>query len=240
MAGGAAYFYLRDVQNRAYHNAALTTVYVVQGNIPRGTPAATAVSESLLKQAKIPEQVKPSDAVTDLATIQGEVAVTNLVPGEALSASMFVSPAAAVSSAAQAIPKGDVAITVSVASSVQEVAGLVAPGDLVDIMVLYHRKLERFLYQNARVLAVGTNVAAPTTAAPQVASSTATTAPPVATSTLVTFAVSPVAAERLAFIQSGGGGQVSQLYLALVAPTNKPRPQPPIGAANVIPIYLTP
>lgn len=241
MAGGAAYFYLRDVQNRAYHNAALTTVYVVQGNIPRGTPAASVVSQNLLKQAKIPQQVKPSDAVTDLAAIQGEVASTNLVAGEALSASMFISPAQAVSSAAQAIPKGDVAVTVTVGSSVQMVSGFITPGDLVDIFVLDHGTTERFLYQNVKILAIGTNLAVPTAAAPQVASTSgASTGPAVSTSTEITFAVPPIAAERLAFIQSGGGGAVAQFYLALVPPKNRPQFVPPVNAGNVIPVSLTP
>lgn len=226
------------MQARAYHNATLTTVYVVEGTIPRGTPAATAVSDNLVKQAKIPEQFRPVDAVTDLATVQGEVAVANLVPGEVLSSSLFVSPASALSSTAAAIPKGDVAITVSV-GNVQQVAGLVQPGDLVDVLVLMNGKEERFLYQNARVLAIGTSVATSTNGAPQVASATPTTAP-VAASGLVTFAVPPVAAERFAFIQSGGGGAASDLYLALVPPKNHPKRQPPVAIGDLIPANVTP
>lgn len=227
------------MQARAYHNAALTTVYVVEGTIPQGTPAATAVSDNLVKQAKIPQQFKPANAVTDLATVQGEVAVADLTSGEVLSSSLFVSPASALSTAAAAIPKGDVAVTVSVNSNVQEVAGLVQPGDQVDVLVLMSGKEERFLYQNARVLAIGTSVATSTNGAPQVASATPTTTP-VQASDLVTFAVPPVAAERLAFVESGGGGVASDLYLALVPPHSRARREPPIAVGDLIPASVTP
>jgi len=239
VAGGASYLYLHNVQQRAYGNAKLTTVYVVQNPIVRGTPGATVVSSNLVKQSQIPVQFKPADAVTDLATLQGEVAVADLTPGEVLSSNLFTAPSAAASTTAAAIPKGDLAVTVSV-GDVQDVAGLVQPGDLVDVLVNINGKTERFLYQNAIVLAVGTTVSTPTGSAPQVASSTPTTAPAPVTSGLITFAVPPVAAERLAFIQSGGGGVISQLYLALVPINNKPQAQPAVDVGNLIPATITP
>lgn len=238
-AGGAAYLYLRNVQNRAYHNAALASVYVVEGAIPRGTPASAALGANLIKKAQIPQQFRPVDAVTDLAALQGDVAVADLVPGEVVSASLFVSPAVSVSSTSAAIPKGDVAITVSV-NSVQGVAGLIEPGDLVDMLVLDNR-VERVLYQNARVLAVGTSVATQLSGTAQVAAATATTAPPASgNSGLITLAVHAAAAERLAFVESGGGGVVGSLYLALVPPTNRPSPQGSVGLGNLFPATLTP
>ena len=238
VAGTASYLYLRDVQNRAYQNAKLTKVYVVVGEISRGSLASAVISANLVKQAQIPNQFRPQDAVTDLASIQGEVAIATLTPGEVLASSLFVAPSAASTTTAEAIPKGDVAISVSV-GTVQDVAGLVQPGDLVDVLVEVNSNSERFLFQNAAVLAVGTTVAMPASVAPQIASSTPTTAPPPASSGLITFAVPPVAAARLAFIQSGGGGAGS-LYLALVPPGNKPQAQPVINAGNLIPATLTP
>ena len=236
VAGGTAYFYLRDVQSRAYQNAKLTRVYVVENPIPRGTPYATMVSGNFVKQAEIPNQFKPLDAVTDLATLQGEVAISNLTQGQVLSSDLFVSQTTAASTTTGAIPKGDVAISVSV-GSVQDVAGLVQPGDLVDVLIEVNGTSERFLYQNALVLAVGTTVAVPANSSSQVASSPSSAT--LVTSGLVTFAVPPAAAARLAFIQSGGGGAGS-LYLALVPPNNKPQRQPPVNGGNLIPATLTP
>lgn len=240
VAGGAAYLYLRNVQARAYHNAKLTHVYVATQNIARGTSAALLVSDGLVKQAEIPEQFKPVDAVTDLATLQGQVAEANLAPGEVLASGLFTSPVAAYSTASAAIPKGDVAITVSV-DPVHDVAGLVQPGDEVDVMVEINNHTERFLYQDVPVLAVGSTVSQPTSAAPAVASATPTTTPPASSgSGLITFAVPPPAAERIAFAESGGGGVSGSLYLALVPPNNHPKAQPAISHGNFIPARVTP
>lgn len=234
VAGGAAYYYLHDVQARAYKNATLTPVYVVEKPIAQGTPAADVVSKGLVKKSQIPQQFKPADAVLDLATIQGEIAVANLTPGEVLTNGLFVGPAAASNTVPAAIPKGDIAITVSV-GSVQSVAGLVQPGDLVDILVQLNSGSEHFLYQNAHVLAVGTSVAMPQSNGSTAASGTG------GGSGLITFAVPPVAAERLALIQSGGGNVAGgSLYLALVPRHNKPHHQPPVNAGNLIPASVTP
>ena len=236
VAGGTSYIYLRGVQSRAYQNAKLTRVYVVENPIPRGTPYSTIVSGNFVKQSQIPNQFKPIDAVTDLATLQSEVAIANLTPGQVLSAGLFASQTAAASTTVGAIPKGDIAITVSV-GSVQDVAGLVQPGDLVDVLIELNGTSERFLYQNALVLAVGTTVAVPANSSSQVAA--ASPAGTLVTSGLITFAVPPAAAARLAFVQSGGGGAGS-LYLALVPPNNKPQRQPTINSGNLMPATVTP
>lgn len=237
VAGVASYSYLHDVQNRAYHNAQLVKVYKVSEPIPAGTPGATAISRGLIKQGQIPQQFLPSDVVTDLASIRSEVAVANLAPGQIVESGVFVSPQAAVASASQAVPKGDVAITVSV-DQVHGVAGLVHPGDMVDILIETTGGVEQFLYQNVDVLAVGSTITqgASVTAAN---GSTATTTPP-SSSGLITFAVPAQAAARIALAQSGGGGVTGSLYLALVPPGNKASTQAPINQANLIPASVTP
>jgi pilus assembly protein CpaB len=156
-----------------------------------------------------------------------------------VSAGLFVSPTATASGPAIGIPKGDVAVTVSV-SAVQDVAGLVQPGDLVDILVLFQNKTERYLYQNAQVLAVGTTVAAEAGPPTQTVSATSTTTAPAVSNGLITFVVPPDAAARLAFIQSGGGGVAGSLYLTLVSPGNRPSAQAPVTSGDLIPATLSP
>lgn len=238
VAGVASYSYLNDVQNRAYHNAKLVKVYKVSGAIAQGTTGATAISRGLIKQGQIPQQFLPTDAVTDLASIRSDIAVANLAPGQIVASSLFASPQTAVASAAQAIPKGDVAITVSV-DQVHGVAGMIRPGDMVDILVQTTGGVERFLYQNVSVLAVGTALNPGTTVTATNGSTTATTAPS-SSSGLLTFALPPDAAAHIALAASGGGGVIGSFYLALVPPGNQASPQVPVSQSNLIPATLTP
>lgn len=238
VAGLASYSYLHDVQSRAYHNAKLVKVYTVSGPIPKGTTGTAVISKGLVKRGQIPQQFLPSDAVTDLASIRNDVTATNLAPGQILSSSLFQTPAeaAATSTPAQAIPKGDVAITVAV-DAVHGVAGLIRPGDQVDILVQTTTGTEQFLYQNVDVLAVGTSMAngVTTTGA---ANTTSSTAPSSAGAGLITFAVPANAAQHIALAQSGGA--TGSLYLALVPPGNNATAEPAINEASLIPASVTP
>lgn len=238
VAGLASYSYLHDVQNRAYHNAKLVGVYTLSRAVPAGTSGATVISQGLVKQGKIPQQYLPADAVTDLAAIRNEVAATSLSSGQILESGSFVNPATATAATpAQAIPHGDVAITVSV-DSVHGVAGLIRPGNVVDILVETAPGVEQFLYQNVSVLAVGTSIAPAANVTSSNGSPSATTVP--SSSGLLTFAVPADAAQRIALAQSGGGGVQGSLYLALVPPDNQPQPLPVISQSNLIPASITP
>ena len=66
--------------------------------------------------------------------IRGKVALTKLSAGQIVVDGMFVEPRVAQVTAAQRIPAGQVAVTVSV-DQVAGVAGLLVPGDKVNIMV---------------------------------------------------------------------------------------------------------
>ena len=249
VAGGAAYAFLHNVQQRAYNGAKLADVYVASGTIPKGATGAAAVGAGLITKSEIPAKFRPAGTVTDLATIQAQVATADIPTGQVVVGGLFASPSAVAGTAAQSIPKGDVALTVSV-DPVHGVAGLPQPGDQVDILVsLAHGTQEAFLYQNVPVLAVGSALAnrptqatatAATSGTPSGGQAAASAPAPAPSSNLVTFAVSPDAALRIAFAQEGGGG-VDGIYLALVPPGNAPAAvPPPINAANVIPTNRVP
>lgn len=233
-AGGASYAYLHSVQQRAYHNATLTEVYEVKGTIARGTTGSAAVAAGLVVKAKIPTQFRPADTVTDLATIRNQVAVATITNGQILSAGLFSAQTlASGGAAAQSIPAGSVAVTLSV-DSVHGVAGLVQPGDMVDLMIQRSDGTEYVLYQNVRVLAIGSSVAAPAAS-----TASATTPTTVASSNLYTFAVPLDAAARLAMVAGGGGG-ASNLYMALVPPNTPPSPFRSLSPSNLLPSGPTP
>jgi pilus assembly protein CpaB len=254
VAGGAAYAFLHNVQQRAYNGAKLADVYVASGTIPKGATGAAAVGAGLITKTQIPAKFRPAGTVTDLATIQGQVATADIPTGQVVVGGLFASPTAVAGTAAQTIPKGDVALTVSV-DPVHGVANLPQPGDQVDILFTsQHGTQEAFLYQNVPVLAVGTTLADhPTQATATAATSgpggqagsgagqAAGSAPaPAPASNLVTFAVPPDAAARIAFVQEGLDGD-GGLYLALVPPGNTPvAVPPPVDASNVIPATPVP
>jgi pilus assembly protein CpaB len=136
---------------------------------------------------------------------------------------MFVEPRAATVSFAQRSPPGQVAVTISV-DNVHGVAGLIVPGDQVNIMASAPDG-QRYLFQNVNVLAIGN------TPAPQPGDTTATTTQSVGGG-LMTFAVPPLAAAKIA-VASG-------VYLTLVPPGNQPVAVPPVNPNSLFTGPLTP
>ncbi len=232
VASVLSYVFLNNAQDNAYHNAKLVNAYVIAKPIPRTLSGADAASGGYLQQKKVPAEFRPASAVTRLASIRNEAANTNLPVGEIVVDGMFVAPETISSVAAQTVPQGDVAISVSV-DQVHAVAGLIQPGDKVDILVDINGNQETTLYQQVPVLAVGTTlVKTPGTAS--AAQTTSTT-----TSNVITFAVTPEAAARIALAQSNGGGVTGGIYLVLEAAGNPAAAPTNITSANLIPASTT-
>jgi len=234
LASVLSYVFLNDAQQNAYHNAKLVPAYVITKAIPRTTTGADVANGGYLVQKKMPAEFRPSSAVTNLSVIRTEEAGANLPVGEVVVSGMFQSPDTIASVAAETVPQGDVAISVSV-DQVHGVAGLIQPGDKVDILIDLNGSQETYLYQAVPVLAVGTTlVPAPGTTG----SATATSATPQA-SNVITFAVPPAAAARIALANSDGGGVTGGIYLALEATGNQPSAPTTITGSNLIPATPT-
>jgi pilus assembly protein CpaB len=224
IAAFATYAWLNGVQDRAYKDAKLVRVYKVAKDIEKGQTGDQALQSESIRADKAPEKFRPATALTDINVVRGKVALTKLSAGQIVVDGMFVDPRVAQVTAAQRIPAGQVAVTVS-ADQVQGVAGLLVPGDKVDIMVANGPNLQ-MLFQNVNILFIGN------TAAPQAGETQA--AVPV-TSGLITFAVPPFAAQKIVQASKGPG-----IYLALVPPDNQPLPVPPVNPANLFTGGLTP
>lgn len=224
VAGATTFLYVRGVEARAFGQAELVEVFVVTKTVPKGLPGEQAIGE-FVKASRIPRKFRPATALTDPTSINGKVAVTDLSVNTVLVEGQFVDPRQAQVTFSQRIPAGHVAITVSV-DQVRGVAGLLVPGDKVNILVA-EGGTQRVLFQNVNVIAIGT------TAAPQ-AGETAAVANP--GSGLITFAVPPEAASRIAYASQQGGG----IYLTLVPLDNQPAPVPPVNAGNLFGGALTP
>jgi pilus assembly protein CpaB len=230
IASAAAYSGLHSAQTKADRNATLTSVYVLKGVVPQNESAAAAYLQGLIKTTRIPFQLVPPGAVTQLSVIRNQEAQYNLPPGEVVIGAMFVTPKTSSGLAAQTVPKGDVAVSVSV-DQVHGVAGLIQPGDKVDILVDLQGDLETSLYQLVPVLAVGTTLVP----APGASSATRQTKAAVHAKNVITFAVPPAAAARIAAASSGGEGVTGSLYLTLVAPNTEAASPTSVTGTNLVP-----
>jgi pilus assembly protein CpaB len=224
IAAVITYGWLNGVQDRAYDDAKLVRVFKVTKDIEKGTAGEQAIQSEAIKYDKAPQEFSPATALTDVNVIRGRVALTKLTAGQILVDGMFVDPRVAQVTAAQRIPAGQVAVTISV-DQVKGVAGLLVPGDKVDMLVANGPNMQ-LLFQNVNILFIGN------TAAPE-AGETQAVAP--STSNLITFAVPAFAAEKIVVAASGSG-----IYLALVPPDNQPTPVPPVNPGNLFTGGLTP
>jgi len=234
IAAVAVYSYLSTVQERANKDAKLVKVFVVKKDITKGLPGEQALAEGYVKPDEINVKFRPSSAITDVNIIRGKIALTNLAANQVVVDGQFVDPKVAQVSSAQRIPTGSVAVTIQV-DQVRGVANLIQPGDRVNLMVRDPEGSQRFLYQNANVLFVGSQ------AALQPGETTATTQPgqqQTQGSGLITLAVKPDAALRIAFV---AGQEENTIYLALVPPDNNAiSPSPAIDAGNLVDPSATP
>jgi len=217
-----SYLFLNNAQQRAYHNAKLVQAYVVVKAVPATLNGTDAVNDGYIQRKKIPEEFRPTSAVTSLSSIEGKLAVAPFGVGQVVVSSMFASTSSS-NSFERLIGPGQVAITASV-DQVHGVADFPSPGDKVDLMVSLNGA-ETLLLQNVSVIAVGQSSTATVASIGQ--STTATSTPN--TSGLYTFTVTPTNAARIALAEQDGLG----LYMTLVPPHNPQVSVPPVNQGNV-------
>jgi Flp pilus assembly protein CpaB len=161
---------------------------------------------------QVPVSVRPPSAITDLTTIKGKVAKTDLAVGQIVVPGMFVDQTQASSTWTERLPVDRVAVQVSL-DQTRGLVGMLQPGDHVTVLmtvpckqeaIIQHKlddesfckgqedgRLVRHLYSNVEVLNIGSGFAAP------VASSDGKTAAAPIASPIVTFSVPLEAARRL-------------------------------------------
>ena len=248
------YNYVQSADNRAEGNARKVDVIRIAKDIPKGKTGFEAQSEGMLVQAQIPAEFKPATAIVDPSIIRDKVAVANFATGQILVDGMFADPIDSLTTFAGRVPndcaptgfQGSttnkpvpcVGVTISV-DATHGVAGVVVPGDYVNIMVKPEQDCPdgtsaqvvcsplRLLFQAARVLFVDKS------AVPQpgeVTGSGTSTANPSGTSQptgntgLITLEVPQKAAQMIGSIGSGG------LYLTLLPSNYTPEAVPKLDA----------
>jgi Flp pilus assembly protein CpaB len=246
LAAYAVFTYVGGIEDRANENAERVPVVRVREDIPRGTLGADAIEFDLVETSEIANEFFPATAISPdaLDTIQAKAAVADLAAGQVLVEGMFVDPIDSQITAARRIADENVAITITV-DNVRGVAGLIVPGDFVNIMVVQDNcggqatpeeggaevpagttlvlcRTARVLYQEAQVLFIDQSpIPLP---GEQTGTVEGEVAPTAVNTGLITFQVPPAAAQILASVPQDG------FYLTLLpqtyAPTAIPRIDP--------------
>jgi pilus assembly protein CpaB len=236
--------YVNSADSRARAGAREVDILKVQSDVQKGLSGREAIQQSKIVHAKIPAEFKPQTAITDESIIADKVAVANYTTGQILVDGMFADPidnqitfAGRIPSDCGSIdpatnkPAQCVAVTISV-DQVHGVAGVVVPGDLVNMLVLPEggngsansaASPARVLYQAARVLMVDKTAVPQPGEVTQSGTNTATPsgqAQTASNSGLITLEVPAKAAQLIASISPG------RLYLTLLPPNYTPESLP--------------
>lgn len=182
-----SYKYLRQLE--AEDVVPMTDVVIASKDIPPDT----IIKASMVEIKQIPEEFLHFDAVKKIKDVAGMVAVGKIVKGEQILRDRVIKPEK--HRLSYTIPEGKRALSVGI-TEIIGVAGMVRPGDKVDVIASFTEKelVDRYtktVVQNATVLAVGDKRTFKEKEKPQEL-------------TTVTLAVTPEEAETIVFSEENG------------------------------------
>lgn len=125
------FIYVRGADNRAEQQYHAVQVIKAVKPISAGETVAEAQSAGKFELGSVPQADLLPDAITDLNSINGEVALTAIFPGEQIIPTKFGTTATGTT---LQVPKGLTAISVTL-SDTARVAGFVNPGNHVSIFM---------------------------------------------------------------------------------------------------------
>lgn len=244
MIGGLAAFltlnYVRGVENENAEKNRLVEVLVAKGPVTKGTAADDALATEQIAMDKRRAADVPADVVRRDAEIAGQVAAVDLSGGEIITTNMFVADTDLSGSKSTSLDKGNVAISISV-DEAAGVAGLIQPGDSINILATVDNEGEQgltnsgevtpgqggfvfprpavYAFQDVKVLAVGKSLGEPVAAAEGTEGEAAPTEDEGNTG-IITVQLPPEDAAVLASVRD------ASLYLTLNRPDYEPVPVP--------------
>lgn len=214
--------YVRTANSRAADQYHAVPVLKVVKQIDQGETVAEAQASGAITLGNVAQNSLLSGALTEISSISNDVALATLYPGEQVVSAKF---GASASSTALTIPKGMIAISVSLTDPTR-VASFVNPGNAVVIFLNGTASrggaYSRMLLPKVQVIAVGSTSTLPDQSTNK--AQTTTSLP----STLLTFAVTQQQAEKIFFAQSQG-----TLSLGLLNGQSQVAPGPGVNAANL-------
>jgi pilus assembly protein CpaB len=196
------FLYVRGADNRANEKYHAVQVLKAVKQINVGETVAAAQAAGKIELSTVGEGQQLPSALTSLDSISGDIAQTNIYPGEQIIATKFGTTPA--SSNALTIPKGLIAVSINLADTAR-VAGFVNPGDKVAIFMNSTGgaglgSFSRLLLTDIEVIAVGTTTVVSTTTTDASGAQTTEQLP----RTLFTLAVTQAQAEKILFATGNG------------------------------------
>lgn len=228
--------YTGSVEEKAQTDSQMEQVLVVTAAIAKGEGADAALDGGKIAVGERPRADLPSNRVSRADDIRGMIAAIDLQPGEVVTDAKFANTGDLSNSNSFSLEQGMVALTVNVDSS-KSVAGLLQPGDYVNVLVrTVGTALEgdslpagadqgsgvEHLFQKVKVLAVGTNLGQPVASVDAAAGAAATTTIPIV-SDLITLEVPAEASQIIAL-----AADLDNIRLTLVRPDYEPHGIPGI------------
>ena len=137
LAVALIYGYVSSVKDEAFGDAERVKVFIVKDLVPKGTYGEEAEQQKLIVEDEIPKKFFPPNAIRNFDDIAGKVAIGDLAVNQIVTTDMFADPSVVQSSFSDRLEKineqDQVAVTIQV-DQVRGVAGLLQPGDFVNIM----------------------------------------------------------------------------------------------------------
>lgn len=126
--------YVRSAEQRALEGEELVPVLVLSDHVPRGTPAAAIVDDVTLEM--VPLKVRADGGVSDLTVLADLVTSTDLLPGEQVVVSRFVTAESLATTTRIEAPSNMLEVTVSLAPD-RALGGGLLPGDFVAVIASF-------------------------------------------------------------------------------------------------------
>ncbi len=127
--------YVKNLEDDVYDGAALGTVWVVQTEIPKGTPAAEAIAQGLIQQSEVPVAFIPATSIQDPSVeLDNLVAVVNLPPSSFLVAGNFVAPNVINTGILDRLEERGMHTVTFTVDQVSGAAFFIEPGDFVNLL----------------------------------------------------------------------------------------------------------
>jgi pilus assembly protein CpaB len=220
----AVFAYVHNADKRAVAGTKASQVLIAHKEVPAGTSWSDAVKDGYLVAEKVPASAVPESALAnvDAGVPDADVAGSTIASGQIVLREMF-GTAASANTGAIAIPKGLLAISVTMSSNA-DVAGFVQPGSQIAVFGTFQVPAQTVANAPTtlgttpyitdlvlpKVLVTATSQSAPTDVDGAKTASTGTVSS--GGSVLVTVAVTQAQAQQLIVAQQAG-----LLYFALLS-----------------------
>jgi pilus assembly protein CpaB len=225
---GLVFLYVKGADDRAEKRFETVEVLRAVAPIEKGESIDDAASNGKLALEPVSKGDVLANSQTSTEELSGQVAITQIYPGEQIISDKFGDAAQALAAkSALDVPKGDIAISVELTDP-GRVAGFLNPGSEVAIIFVGEEDagigFSRMLLPKVTVLGVGsTTTTTETTTTPEGEQTTAEIP-----KTLLTLAVSKEEAEKVTFASAQG-----EVVLGLRTLNSKVAPGDGITYANV-------